>query len=247
MKYIVTAVALVLVVAIIAVTWRLANLNDFGDPMLNAARDGDVPGLRELLANGANANRSDAYGNTPLSIAAHFGQTEAAKLLITRGAAIEGSGTGEMTPLQCAVYSGHPKTVACLLRHDADPNRTDKYGTTALMLAAANGDVALVADLLSSGADVELADTHGWRALHIALRATRPAESDRRNTVMVLLQNKADPNVHNPGGSERDSEHDSHLGWHATTLPNQGNTPLAIAKSNGFTEIIGLLEEHGAK
>ncbi|MHB0961505.1 MAG: ankyrin repeat domain-containing protein [Pirellulaceae bacterium] len=247
MKYIVTAVALVLVVAVIARAWVLANLNDFGDPMLNAARDGDVPELRKLLANGADANRSDAYGNTPLSIAAHFGQTAAAEFLITHGAAIEGSENGEMTPLQCAVYSRHPRTAACLLGHNADPNRADKYGTTALMLAAANGDVALVTDLLSSGADVELADAHGWRALHIALRSTRPAESDRRNTVMVLLQNIADPNADNPGGSEQDSEHDSHLGWRSSTLPNQGNTPLAIATSNGFTEIIGLLEEHGAK
>ncbi len=135
MKYVVTAMVLVLVVAIIARAWILVNLNDFGDPMLNAARDADVPGLRELLANGANANRSDAYGNTPLSIAAHFGQTEAAELLITCGAAIEGSGNGEMTPLQCAVYSRHPKTAACLLSHNADPNRADKYGTTALMLS----------------------------------------------------------------------------------------------------------------
>jgi ankyrin repeat protein len=247
MKYVVTAVVLVLVVAIIARAWILASLNDFGDPMLNAAQNGDVAGLRELLANGANANRSDAYGNTPLSVAAHFGQTEAAELLITRGAAVEGSGNGEMTPLQCAVYSRHPNTTACLLRHNADPNRADKYGTTALMLAAANGDVALVTDLLSSGADVEQADAHGWRALHIALRSSRPAESDRRNTVIALLQYKADPNADNPGGSEQDSEHDSHLGRRSATLPNQGNTPLAIAKSNGFTEITGLLQEHGAK
>ena len=249
MKRVVVVVALLLLclVAISAVYFTTVDLNDFGDPYLNAARDGDVATLRALTNNGANPNNQDAYGNTPLSIAAHFGQTEAAELLIKNGAKIDGPQNGELTPLQCAVYSGHPQTAAFLLKNDANPNIADQYGITPLAIAARNGDASLVQLLLDSGANIEVADNLGWRPLHVALRSTRSSHSGRLETVRTLLKYGAYPNAHNVGGFEKDSERDSHIGTRPVTLPNQGNTPLAIAKGNGFTEITQLLETHGAK
>ena len=44
-----------------------------------------------------------------------------------------------------------------------------------------------------------------------------------------------------------DGERDSHVGFRPKTLTNRGNTPLAIASSNGFTEIVQLLKEYGAR
>ena len=60
----------------------------------------------------------------------------------------------------------------------------------------------------------------------------------------MLLKHGADPNATNPGGFERDSEHDSHVGYRRTN-PNAGNTPVAIAKSNGFNEIVTELIANG--
>ena len=100
------------------------DLNDFEDPLLNASRDGNVDAITRLLASGDDANKTDTYRNTPLSIAAHFGQTEAVDLLLKNGAHIDGI-DGEMSPLQCAVYSRHPGTAALLLKNNANPNRAD--------------------------------------------------------------------------------------------------------------------------
>ena len=97
---------------------------------------------------------------------------------------------------------------------------------------------------LLTGAIIELSDNDGWRPLHAALRSTEISDADRLATVAVLLKNGADPNAINVGGYERDGDHDRHVGYR-TTLPNVGNTPVAIAKSNGFTEIVIELTTNG--
>ena len=219
------------------------DLNDFQNPMLNASRDGDIVEIKRLLENGTDPNTSDSFNNTPLSIAAHFGQTDAVKLLINKGAQIDGI-RGQMTPLQCAVYSGHHDTATFLLTKNADPNLTDKYGISSLAIAARKGDAKMVEALLKAGANIEHADDNGWRPLHSALRSTGISDAARLATVAVLLEHGADPNATNVGGFERDSEHDSHLGPR-TTNPNVGNTPVAIAKSNGFNEIVTELIANG--
>lgn len=219
------------------------DLNDFQNPLLNAARDGDTVEIQRLLASGSDANTSDAFGNTPLSIAAHFGQTEACELLLKNGAGIDGI-RGEMTPLECAVYSDYPDTATFLLQRGADPDRADEYGGTPLAVAAGKGNTDMVKALLDAGADIEVADKHGWRPLHVVLRSTQISDADRLATVKMLLEYGADPNANNSRGFEGDSEHDSHLGYRKT-LPNQGNTPVSIAKSNGFTDIVAELTAKG--
>lgn len=239
------AVLLLLVlIAIPLVYFSNVDLNDFQDPLLNASRDGNVDVITELLASGIDPNRTDTYGNTPLSIAAHFGQTEAIELLLKNGAVIDGM-DGEMPPLQCAVYSGQRETAALLLKKKANPDRADKYGFTPLAVAAGRGDAKTVKLLLDAGANVEHADNLGWRPLHVALRSTTSTDAARLATVKTLLEYGADPNANNVGGYEKDGEHDSHIGFRPATLPNQGNKPVAIAQSNGFAEIADLLKTHG--
>ena len=236
---------LLLLTTISVAFFALVDLNDFQNPLLNASRDGDTAEIQRLLANGLDPNTSDAFNNTPLSIAAHFGQTEAAKLLLNRGADIDGGGTnGAMTPLQCAIYSGHGETAAYLLQNGADPNFADQYGRMALAVAANNGDAALARLLLEAGANVEQQDDRGWRPLHVVLRSTSASDPDRFATVAAMLEYGADPNANNAGGFENDYKHDSHVGYRRS-LPNKGNTPVAIAKSNGFTRIVSKLKSHG--
>jgi ankyrin repeat protein len=241
---ILAALLLLVLIAIPILYITTVDLNDFEDVLLNASRHGNVDAITDLLAQGSDPNKTDAYGNTPLSIAAHFGQTRAIELLLENGALIDGL-DGEMSPLHCAVYGGHRKAVVLLLSSNADPDRDDYYGVTPLATAAERGDAETVTLLLTAGADFEKADLLGWRPLHVALRSTIPSESDRLATVRTLLENGADPNADNIGGFEKGLAHDSHVGYRPATLPNEGNKPVAIAESNGFTEILDLLKASG--
>jgi len=102
----------------------------------------------------------------------------------------------------------------------------------------------MVKALLDAGSNIEVANNRGWRPLHVALRSTQTSDTDRLAAVKVLLEYGADPNAVNAGGSENDFKHDSHVGYRRS-LPNKGNTPLSIANSNGFSEIVALLKAHG--
>ncbi|WP_345681618.1 ankyrin repeat domain-containing protein [Novipirellula caenicola] len=146
------------------------DLNDFQNPLLNASRDGSTVEIERLIDNGSDPNTSDAFNNTPLSIAAHFGQTDAVELLLSNSAHIDGI-TGNMTPLQCAIYSGHLDTATFLLTKNADPNLTDGNEMSSLSIAAQKGDVKMVELLLKAGANIEHVDDKGWRPLHIVLRS----------------------------------------------------------------------------
>jgi len=237
-------VSLLLVLLAIPIAFfAMVDLNEFHNPMLNASRDGNTSEITRLIVNGTDPNTSDGFGNTPLSIASHFGRTDAAKLLLKNGADINGV-PGKMTPLQCAVYSGHPETTACLLTHGADVNCAGEYGASPLAIAANRGNAVITGLLLNAGANVEQQDDRGWRPLHIVLRSTIASEPNRFATVALLLEYGADPNANNAGGCENDYKHDSHVGYRPT-LPNNGNTPVSIARSNGFTEIVSQLMTHG--
>lgn len=83
------------------------------DPLFNAAQY--RPDLaRVLIANGADVNATDKFGQTPLHAAVGSGRIDLVELLISRGAAINAKdGNGE-TPLQRA------KSSYQALKRDAD-------------------------------------------------------------------------------------------------------------------------------
>lgn len=247
MKRIIFLISFLMLVPIVAavIFFAIVDLNDFENPMLNAARDGNIKELESLISDGADVNTSDIFDNTPLSVSAHFGRTETAAFLIQQGAHVDGIGRG-MTPLQCAVHHGHHETANLLVNQGADPDLAIKNGDTPLLIAANKGHVESVRILLQAKANVESKDKYGWRPLHVVLRSTQTTEANRLAVVSMLLKFGADPTAENVGGYEKDYQHDSQLG-HSVALQNNGNTPVAIASSNGFTEIVAKLKASGGK
>jgi ankyrin repeat protein len=237
---------LVLVVAVYLVFFE--RLGDFGDPLLNAAHAGDLDLVRELLKSGKNPNHRDGFGNCPLTVAADAGQTEVLKFLLEHGAKLDVADDAGKTPLHCAARNGHVETADFLVHRGVSVNATDRYGVTPLMAAVPLGNVAVVELLLANKTDLTKRDKYGWQALHIVLRSNNVNRADRYAVVKALLANGADPRADNPGGSEHDFEHDSMgLPSFSSQLPNKGNTPLAIATSNGFEDIAELLKASPAK
>lgn len=95
--------------------------------------------VRLLLAHGANVNRPDAHGATPLMLCVYYGQDVLAEMLLTRAAKIDAADVNGKTALMREVSGRRPLLAAWLLAHHASINRRDKLGRTALMLTIDDG------------------------------------------------------------------------------------------------------------
>ncbi|MET8508272.1 ankyrin repeat domain-containing protein [Streptomyces sp. NPDC014779] len=111
------------------------------------AVQGDVAGLREALAGGADPDLADKAGMTPLHFAAQSQSALAAELLLAAGATVDAHARNGNTALFDAVfnYRGDPATLQVLLAAGADPERQNVKGVSPRALAdlIGNYDVAV--------------------------------------------------------------------------------------------------------
>ncbi|GGR77167.1 serine/threonine protein kinase [Streptomyces aureoverticillatus] len=92
---------------------------------------GDVVRVKALLRAGADPERADDGGATPLYQASVNGKAAIARLLLAAGASpdTESDGLGsDGTPLCAAACWGHTGTVRELLAYGADPNLREDHG-----------------------------------------------------------------------------------------------------------------------
>ena len=113
--------------------------------------------LRLLLGAGADVDKQDRIGSTPLYIAAARGQNHLCKLLLEAGADKDKEDEDGNTPLLMAARNGHEPVVARLLEAGADMDKATCGGAKPLLIAAENGHEPVVARLLEAGADKEKA------------------------------------------------------------------------------------------
>lgn len=85
-----------------------------------AASQGDVKTIRELLRDGATASSQAGDSYPPLYAASTNGQTDAARILLNNGADIDERQPLLGTALIAAVQEGHTDTARLLLSHGAD-------------------------------------------------------------------------------------------------------------------------------
>ncbi len=160
------------------------------NPLLDAARRGEVEVVRSLLDGGADVNAARGDGLTALHAAAERGHLDVAKLLISAGAELDaGTRIGRYTPLHLAGRGGHGRVVGALVEAGADVNATtSNTGVTPVHLAAAAvGGETSVATLLDHGADVNAREaSSGQTPLMFA------AAYDRSAAVRMLLSRGAD-------------------------------------------------------
>lgn len=146
------------------------------DRFFNAAWDGNVPRLREVLDGHPHLITTyNGDGWTALQIAAYAGQPEAVRLLLDRGADISARSSNEManTALHGAVagwQAGRRAAVAAiLLERGADLEALDRKRNTALHAAAHEGATDVIELLLHHGAAVNARRGDGKTPLGVAL------------------------------------------------------------------------------
>lgn len=111
-----------------------------------AAYNGNLAQAQTLVSHGADVNRHDRWGWTPLLWAVYYRHNAVARFLLENGADPNIPTAGEYgtvrrgsTPLIVAAYYGYAPAVRLLLEHGADPGKANDYGFTALMYAEEYG------------------------------------------------------------------------------------------------------------
>jgi hypothetical protein len=136
----------------LAVLMIAGALGQAPDALGKAAREGDLARLRSLLYSGADPNRRDGNGNTPLLEAVAAGQAAAARDLVTAGANPNLASSGGRTPLIEAAIGGRVEIARLLIAAGADLNIAERGAGTPLEAAEREGHPEMAALLRGSGA-----------------------------------------------------------------------------------------------
>jgi ankyrin len=188
-------------------------------PIHDAARAGNVPIIRDLIAHGAQVDNSDEIGSTALQWAAAWKHPEAITALLDAGADIHHQNEDGDTALSKAVKHQSNDAAHVLLEHGANPNQTtNDLGTTLVHHAAGLDDPTILKDLLAHGGDPHAQTQKGFTPLSSAASKNKP------DSINVLLDAGSDVN-------HQDKD---------------GVTPLMMAVNDGAPEAVKALLDRGA-
>lgn len=200
------------------------NIHAQGDPgmlLIEAVQAGDTGKALELVSGGAPLEARDAENRTALLLATRANLVEIASALIRAGTDVNVKDNIMDTPFLYAGAEGRNDVLKLILATGkANLRDTNRYGGTALIPAAHHGHPETVRLLLATAINVDHVNNLGWTALleAVILGDGGPVYQE---IVKLLLAGGA-----NAGIADRD-----------------GITPLAHAKSRGFTEISRLIEQ----
>jgi len=144
-----------------------------------AAIDGDVEQIKLHLAKGADFNKADQYGYTPLKRAIEGHHPEASIAIIESGKAdINAKDREGKTPLIVAVSMAEQAIAEALVAKGADVKAKDNNDRTALHAAILLGQKDMAALLIEKGADVNGTDKTGQTPLTLAMQRNQPEIAD---------------------------------------------------------------------
>jgi len=145
-----------------------AHQDDLDARLFLAVLDGSADVIRNLISVGANVNRQNEDGLTPLFGTAMWGHPEAARTLLAAGANPIARAYDGVQPIHAAAAAGHAEMLKVLVEAGAPVDARTSDGGTALALASAKGQLAAVRVLLELGADPNGGDTLGRTPLMYA-------------------------------------------------------------------------------
>ena len=168
----------------------LTEANALESLVTDAAENGDIALVKQLLKEGVEVNEPQGDGMTALHWAAERGNSELAEILIYAGAnPMAGTRIGQYKPLHLAAKKGNADIIKILLDTGIDPNiTTANSGSTALHLAAASGNIESVTFLLLAGAQINIRES-AWGQTPLIFAAA----ANHVGVMQALLDAGADP------------------------------------------------------
>ncbi len=145
----------------------------YGGAVSQAAYQGEVYQMKQMIQGGAQVNRPDDAGLTPLHCAAVRGHDAMVMFLLDNGVDINAKVSKNVKKAPDAFFGEQPAP-----------------GTTPLMLAAVSNSNSCVQILLEHGSDVTLKNSHGETALQMVQRSSsqRRVPSFHVAKVIALLK-----------------------------------------------------------
>lgn len=135
-------------------------------PLHDAAKDGDVERVKQLLDQGLDVAEPDSAGEPALLIASLAGRANVVALLLEQGSDIQIRNKHGVTALHAAAYGGNVEVVELLVSKGAAVNDTENfYRMSPLHAAAEEGHAEVVAFLLANKASVEAQERNGYTPL----------------------------------------------------------------------------------
>ncbi|KAH9680242.1 Potassium channel SKOR [Citrus sinensis] len=179
----------------------------------SAAYHGDLYQLKGLIRAGADPNKTDYDGRSPLHLAASRGYEDITLFLIQKGVDVNIKDKFGNTPILEAIKGGHDGVASLLVKEGASLN-VDDAGSF-LCTAVARGDSDFLKRVLSNGVDPNSRDYDHRTPLHIA------ASEGLYLMAKLLLE----------------------AGASVFTKDRWGNTPLDEGRMCGNKNLIKLLED----
>ena len=199
-------------------------------PLHYAAAFGSVESVKLLLSAGADVNKTNAMGATPLILGAS--SPAKVQMLLAAGADPNAATKAGRTALIItAGRAGAANAVRALLAAGSRVDAADQLGVTALNTASADGDLETVRLLIERGAGVNVADKAGFTPL---MGAVGRNDIER---VRLLLSKGADPNAANVFAGK--VKHGN--------IALTGMTPLIFASARGSVDVVNAVLAAGGK
>ena len=190
-----------------------------------SAHRGDVAAIEKLIASKADVNARDGYGRTPLHVATFARQRDALRALAKAGASLGLLERDLYDAVTIAAVADDEETLRTLLALGASARlTTSRYDGTALIAAAHLGHDGVVRQLIAASAPLDHVNNLHWTAV-IESIVLGNGGARHQATLKALIDAKANLQL----------------------TDRQGNTPLALAKSRGYREMVAMLEKAGAK
>ncbi|KAF5769352.1 putative potassium channel, voltage-dependent, EAG/ELK/ERG, rmlC-like jelly roll [Helianthus annuus] len=179
----------------------------------SAAFNGDLSQIKSLIRSGADPNKKDYDGRSPLHLAAAKGHMDIAVFLIQNGVEVNMSDNFGNTPLLEAIKNANDDIASVLVKEGGSLKINDPGNF--LCSCVARGDIDFIRRLLSNGIDPNSKDYDFRTPLHVA--------TSQGSCLIAKLLVEAGASV--------------------LLKDRWGNTPLDEARSSGNKILIKLLEE----
>jgi hypothetical protein len=140
---------------------------------MHAARNGDIAGIKQIIAEGGSINERDEEGHTVLMSAAVEAHIATVRYLVFEcGSSLTETDHNGFNPLHVAAMMGHAELVQWFIEEGgASVNAKSLSGLTCLLTAAHEGHFAATQYLLEAGgASMTETDNHGqtvWTILQL--------------------------------------------------------------------------------